>query len=196
MQHEECKLCPRCGIWKNKVIDFHKDKQKKDGIHPICKKCKYNNPVNRIPEPESKVCIRCNIEKPINKFGKLKSRCDGRHSVCMFCNAPHRNKEGNLYKRGKEKIKLRNRRVRKENKQILINLLGGQCHDCGLKPSEEWPLACFDFHHLEDKNFLFAKFISNSTMIEELKSEAQKCKILCANCHRRFHVNNGYKRKP
>jgi hypothetical protein len=33
------KLCSRCNVLKNE-IEFHKDKQKKDGLRPNCKDCK------------------------------------------------------------------------------------------------------------------------------------------------------------
>lgn len=65
----------------------------------------------------------------------------------------------------------------KEYKSIL------KCEKCG----ENHP-ACLDFHHInpKEKRFSLGKAKSHLT-IKSLKSEIAKCKVLCANCHRKEH---------
>lgn len=56
------------------------------------------------------------------------------------------------------------------------------CEECG----ESHP-ACIDFHHRNPENKKFA--ISDNgrgKCLETLKKEIAKCKVLCANCHRKF----------
>ncbi len=58
-----------------------------------------------------------------------------------------------------------------------------QCEECG----ENHP-ACLDFHHINPKEKTFAlgrinKFLS----IKLLQNEIAKCRVLCANCHRKEH---------
>jgi len=53
------------------------------------------------------------------------------------------------------------------------------------KPGE--CLAALEFHHLnsDEKDFILAKNISVS--LERLKKEADKCVLVCSNCHRELH---------
>jgi hypothetical protein len=36
-------------------------------------------------EEQTKICAKCNIEKPLNKFGIRKSAQDGRNPMCLEC---------------------------------------------------------------------------------------------------------------
>jgi hypothetical protein len=87
------------------------------------------------------------------------------------------------------KITGRNYDRKVENKQYYIALLGGHCEDCGTQPGEEWPIACFDFHHLDatqkEKNLARLLGKSRAKVIPEI----MKCALLCSNCHRRRHAN-------
>lgn len=66
----------------------------------------------------------------------------------------------------------------RENKAILVEYKGGRCFDCyGV-----FPICCYDFDHLRDKSFeIGSALLSN---IDKLKKEADKCELVCANCHR------------
>jgi hypothetical protein len=66
----------------------------------------------------------------------------------------------------------------RENKAILIEYKGGCCVDCG----GMFPACCYDFDHLRDKVFEIASCLC--CRIEKLKAEADKCDLVCANCHR------------
>ena len=62
---------------------------------------------------------------------------------------------------------------------------GGKCEICGYNKN----LAALDFHHLDpdQKDFqIDARKFANSKL-SDLKSELDKCIILCANCHRELH---------
>ena len=70
-------------------------------------------------------------------------------------------------------------------KQELINLMGGKCTMCGYNKN----YAALDFHHVhpEEKSFpLDARHLSNCS-VKSLIEEANKCILLCANCHRELH---------
>ena len=91
----------------------------------------------------------------------------------------HRNKEAKSKYR-KEK--------RHERKGMLIIYKGGECMECRLK--YDGKNGClFDFHHNNPKEKEFG--ISGNVMeksIKKLKIEADKCSLLCANCHRPKHA--------
>jgi predicted transcriptional regulator len=56
------------------------------------------------------------------------------------------------------------------------------CADCG----ENYPYFMKDFDHRPDEEKLFnlSEFRSVTKSMEKIEREAQKCDIVCANCHR------------
>lgn len=85
--------------------------------------------------------------------------------ICRLCNTQARSK-------ARRKVKL-----------TLINLLGGQCIICGYNKC----IAALEFHHLDrqNKKFVLAGFVGS---LKRAMEEAEKCAILCANCHREVEV--------
>lgn len=74
--------------------------------------------------------------------------------------------------------------ARRKKKRILVERLGGQCIKCGYKKA----ITALEFHHStpEHKDFSIS-FGGNNVSLERMWSEAQKCELLCANCHREEH---------
>lgn len=67
----------------------------------------------------------------------------------------------------------------------LIELHGGKCCRCGYSKNQ----AAIEFHHRDPKTKKFGldlRKCSNSSW-EALVSEAEKCILLCANCHAEEH---------
>jgi hypothetical protein len=88
------KKCYRCGEEKP-VTEFNKCSRFKDGLQAACKSCKKdlyaeykkNRLVQQIANGNiiSKLCIQCNIEKPIVQFGIDKVTSDGYAINCKEC---------------------------------------------------------------------------------------------------------------
>lgn len=76
---------------------------------------------------------------------------------------------------GKAKARMR------KHKGLLIETFGGRCQCC----SEEFHQAEFDFHHL-DKTTKERPLQPDRGWVT-LVTEASKCVMLCANCHRLYH---------
>lgn len=77
-------------------------------------------------------------------------------------------------------------RRRRKVKSILVAEAGGRCCICGYDRS----IGALEFHHLdraEKRLGLSARGIAYA--LETLRVEAQKCVLLCANCH--VEVENG-----
>lgn len=77
-------------------------------------------------------------------------------------------------------------------KAKVINIMGGECKDCGLKYSNKNGCV-FQVHHREPKNKLFpvnARTLINYSWAKIIK-EIKKCDLLCANCHF-IHHNKEY----
>lgn len=70
--------------------------------------------------------------------------------------------------------------MNRQRKARLVQMLGGKCCRC----KREYPLAVYDFHHIdpETKSFELGSKLLNKW--ESVKAEAAKCQLLCANCHR------------
>jgi hypothetical protein len=87
------------------------------------------------------------------------------------------------YLKNKSRIYAQKLGRRRKLKLELIQLLGGKCNICGYSKSP----AAFDFHHAKgDKENLISIMIKDSSK-EKLLKEANKCILLCANCHRELH---------
>lgn len=70
---------------------------------------------------------------------------------------------------------------RQELKKEAISLKGGKCSICGFNKSI-WSLS---FHHLDQNKKDYQ--ISNIKSLERLKSEINKCILVCTNCHQEIH---------
>ena len=85
----------------------------------------------------------------------------------------------------KEKSRARNRERFRVVKEILVETRNSTCFICGCI----YPNEVFDFHHLDP-----ATKISEVSLLthdlEIAKQEADKCIMLCANCHRMVHTGH------
>jgi len=82
-----------------------------------------------------------------------------------------------LYERAKAATKGRQRR----RKKALIEYKGGKCSACGYNKCQQ----ALDFHHTGEKSFTIGN--RKSASIDILKKEADKCILLCKNCHAETH---------
>lgn len=92
------------------------------------------------------------------------------------------------YKPKKRQIK------REERLRELVEYMGGRCQLC----KKEYPPPAFDFHHKnpDEKEHGISRIILHD--FETVKAEADKCALLCANCHRIAHYvdSNLFIKKP
>lgn len=74
---------------------------------------------------------------------------------------------------------------RKENRIKIVDYKGGKCKKCGYNKCIE----ALEFHHInpEEKEYGLCNTVLS---FERLKKEADKCVLLCSNCHREFHYLN------
>jgi len=72
---------------------------------------------------------------------------------------------------------------RDERKARLVEEFGDKCADCG----QTFPHCCYDFHHIDPstKKFEIAPRLDGN--YQTILEEAQKCVMLCSNCHRIRH---------
>lgn len=72
-----------------------------------------------------------------------------------------------------------------ERKKKLVEMFGGKCKHCGYDKN----LSALEFHHIDpttkDDGIDIRKMSNRSW--EWCLTEAKKCEVLCANCHREVH---------
>ena len=74
---------------------------------------------------------------------------------------------------------------RRKMKKILVEEAGGSCRICGYDRC----LAALQFHHLDPRQKRFVISLRGATRsLQELRDEASKCILLCANCHAEVEV--------
>ena len=87
------KTCKICG--EEKPLDqFHKDRQKADGLNSYCKPCTiakqldYKMRPPRRKDPTGlKTCAHCKALKPVDDYYAAADRWDGRDNMCKTCRA-------------------------------------------------------------------------------------------------------------
>lgn len=73
---------------------------------------------------------------------------------------------------------------RKKIKAMTIEYKGGKCCICGYHKCS----AALDFHHIDDNDKSFGLSLRGLTRSwARTKAEADKCVLVCANCHREVH---------
>lgn len=74
---------------------------------------------------------------------------------------------------------------RKKIKAMVVEYKGGKCILCGYKRSVE----VFDLHHVRSTSKEFGLSSDGLTRSwKRTKAEADKCVLVCANCHRELHA--------
>jgi hypothetical protein len=135
-----------------------------------------------------RICTKCYQAKDESDYF-VKDKKTGRlHTQCKNCYKLHRktyyaehySKYGDLYRaRAKIRRVLVQERLRSKMLEYLQNK---SCSICG-----ESDIRTFEFDHIDPtlKSFGIARAIGDGTKWEKIMAEIQKCRILCANCHKK-----------
>ncbi len=119
---------------------------------------------------ETRVCKSCGCEKSFDNFanaGIIKGIEYKRH-LCVPC-----------YSKTKIPRKQKMRAEYYEWKKTL------KCSRCGYDD-----YRALQFHHHSDKEHNVADMVRKSMCLESIKKEANKCEVLCANCHQIEHFGH------
>lgn len=115
-----------------------------------------------------RICPMCNQNKSLKEFYSRRGQ-QGMSTYCKICT----NK--NTLDR------------QKSIKKKALEYKGGCCEICGYNKFE----GALEFHHLnpKEKDFNISSIRQLSKFTEKIKTELDKCILVCANCHREIHGN-------
>jgi hypothetical protein len=134
-----------------------------------------------------KHCNTCNTTKPLSEFSKkgygyTKSGEPKTQSLCKSCQNEYTKKwyNSNKEEHKKNTAKRRVKHTHEMNIKVYEYLKENPCEVCG----ESDPVV-LDFDHInpEEKSGNIARMRGHSE--KTLFTEIAKCRVLCANCHRR-----------
>jgi len=119
-------------------------------------------------EAQSKICNKCEERLSFNSFYNNKNFPDNKDGKCKQC--AH-----------KQQVKRRSIKWKE-----LFKYKGEECAHCGV--SEPAHPEIYDFHHIDPE--VKEKQIADLILCkkERLYEEADKCLMLCSNCHRKEHA--------
>ena len=119
-----------------------------------------------------KICEICGSEFETNCITRL---------YCYECSGDSTRKDNATRKHQKTIL-------RRSMKIQAIKILGGKCSICGYDRCVD----ALEFHH-ENPSVKEFKLGSGNTMSwKAYKKEAEKCILVCSNCHKEIHSKLGY----
>jgi len=130
----------------------------------------------------------CNCGKSLKSkdhYGRDRKYING-HNNRKYDDPKQYKREWNYRNRDK-RYKAKTRRARRIKAELIVNA-GGKCLCCGLDFDGECT-SIFDFHHRDPskKEFALNGNSINRYSLVKIWAEAEKCDLLCANCHRLIH---------
>lgn len=96
----------------------------------------------------------------------------------------------NWYNRNKKKA----RDKVDERKQSIVEWFKEYKSTLKCEKCSENPPATLDFHHTvpDEKKYSISKMVKDGFSKKNILKEMSKCEVLCSNCHRKHHYDNGF----
>lgn len=141
-----------------------------------------------------RICTKCKQFKPNSEFFVRNTQKGNLHVQCKLCYKQqraitykgHYHKYRDLYlKRAKE----RRQALKIEFRTNMLEYITGKsCVVC-----QESDIRTLDFDHIDPSNKLFnvSQAVKLGYNWQQVEDEIKKCRILCANCHRKHTAIQG-----
>ena len=125
-----------------------------------------------------KICSKCGEEKELTEFFKAAKQKDGLQTACKSC-------MNVAYANSRSKKKDHYNALGVKRRAELTERIRAWKEERGCKLCHESFGPCLELHHLnaDEKDLEPANCRSWASFIKE----AEKCVVLCANCHRKVH---------
>jgi hypothetical protein len=139
-----------------------------------------------------KTCSKCGITKALSDFFIRNKKTGRLHAQCKQCYQQHRQLyqaqhyqkyRNNYLARAKE----RREKLRREFQNNLTEYLADKrCELC-----DENDIRVLEFDHIDPtrKRFSISQGVKLGYSWKEIQKEIKRCRILCANCHKKHTAN-------
>ena len=116
---------------------------------------------------ETKKCTKCGKELPLDEFNWRNKAAGTRRSECKYCHSAYM-------------------KAQYQKKKGIVQEMKSQCACAKCGETRGYVL---DYHHIDPsiKEDSVARLTSNTSNLEKVFAEIEKCVVLCSNCHREFH---------
>lgn len=128
-----------------------------------------------------KTCTKCNQQKSVDNFCKNKRAKDGLQSACKSCMAV-------LYKKNRADKLEHYKKVQSEKLKRNLHAVRQWKEERGCLVCGEKDYVCLDLHHLDPAAKEADPATLASSSFSAFLKEAEKCVVLCSNCHRKVHA--------
>lgn len=127
-----------------------------------------------------KKCTRCNVDKDVTEFFKTKRSKDGLQPACKSC-------MNVSYKASRGKKQDHYNAVSASRRRSITQKIREWKEERGCCLCDEKFGPCLELHHLDgsEKDFHPSEAMGKSWAA--FLKEAEKCVVVCANCHRKVH---------
>ena len=130
------------------------------------------------------ICNHCLQAKDEAEFNWRWKALGIRQPACRDCQHGQNKTyfEGDAKKRHLQQVKERKHAVRDLAREYIWDYLSKHpCEECG----ESDPMV-LEFHHEHSKEYPVSVMINGGYPIPKIEAEIAKCRVLCANCHRKL----------
>lgn len=124
-----------------------------------------------------KICSKCNKNLSLSKYNYKDKARDKLQAQCRKCSNAQVRKH---YRDNKPYYRKKNATRKTNIRELIIKLKDVPCKDC----NRRFPHYVMDFDHLHNKKFNLGKAAERGLSEEKIIEEANKCEIVCSNCHR------------
>jgi len=156
--------CAECGEGSPPALDFHHDGVKEGDVSAMVNdgysKATIRGEIDRC----TVLCVNCHRREHYDGPGRYQSWTRAQFEAAIEAASKH------------EARKIRRAWL------LAYKRDGDGCPDCEVSDPR-----CLDFHHEESKGMTVSQMVSHGRKLPAIREEIQKCRLLCANCHRQEH---------
>lgn len=133
-----------------------------------------------------KQCATCHQWKNDEDFNWRYKVLGVRHPTCRECHKSFRKNwyEGDAKQRHLQNVRERKQEARNVAREFVYTyLMTHPCEEC-----RESDPRVLEFHHVGGKDMAVSAMVSGGYPISTIQVEINRCRVLCASCHRKITV--------
>ena len=130
----------------------------------------------------TKKCSKCGSRKATDRFCKKTAAKDGLQPACKDC-------MNVAYNKCRKKKQGHYQALQRKRCNANTALMRQWKHDRGCFVCGETFAQCLELHHIDPTQKDYDPSEMTGHSFESFLREAEKCLLLCANCHRKAHNN-------